>query len=298
MKRIGLVGLGRMGLGLTQRWLSKGFTVVGYDLFVTATIQHDSFSQVKELEQLVSNSDVIWLMIPAGDPVKTIVNELVLLCKAGAVVIDGGNSFFKDSVAAAQILQEKNINFLDCGVSGGLYGIEHGFSLMIGGQQKVFFEYEDIFKAVAAPYGYCYIGPSGSGHYVKMVHNGIEYALLQAYAEGFNLLKHGQYKDLDLAAISKVWQHGAIIDSFILKLVHEVLSEDQTFANISGKVAESGTGRWTVEEAREQSIPVKLIEDALTIRIESQISGGNYATKLVALLRNKFGGHAVEQLEN
>ena len=192
-------------------------------------------------------------------------------------------------------LKQKKIDFLDCGTSGGIYGAEHGFSMTIGGSFDIFTAVEPVFKLLAySPTSYLYVGASGSGHYVKMVHNGIEYALLEAYAEGFHLLHDGYYKNLDLAAISKVWLEGAIIRSWILELIYEILKEDQEFLSIKGSVGETGTGRWTVEEAHARSIPVALIEQAVAIRKESRETGGNYATKLVALIRHTMGGHPVE----
>lgn len=293
---IGLIGLGNMGQGLAQRWLNAGFNVVGFDPYAQKTLDHPHFKKVASLEEVTAMAQCIWLMVPAGDVVAQTVQQLAQLCKPGSVIIDGGNSFFKDSVKHAEFLKTKDIDFIDCGVSGGLFGLEHGFALMVGGDNIIFEQHESLFKALAAPDGYAYVGPSGAGHYVKMVHNGIEYALLQAYAQGFHLLKDGRYKHLDLEKISDVWQHGSIIDSFILHLIHDIFKDDQEFNNISGKVSQTGMGLWTVQEAHEQNIPVTLIEDALKIRDESNKTGGNYSTKLVALIRNKFGGHKVEKV--
>jgi 6-phosphogluconate dehydrogenase len=167
---------------------------------------------------------------------------------------------------------------------------------MVGGEKKIFESVEPLFAAIAAKNGYAYVGPAGAGHYVKMVHNGIEYALLQAYAEGFNLLKNGEYKDLNLLEVSRVWQHGSIIRSWILELAEKIFERDQQLANISGEIAESGTGRWTVDTAKNYNIPVDLIERALAIRAESRETGGDYATKLVALLRHEFGGHEYKKV--
>jgi 6-phosphogluconate dehydrogenase len=300
MERIGLVGLGKMGQALAARWLDAGFGVWAYDPYVFNNLgdvlNHNNFKRMSSLEELVQEVRTIWLMIPAGDAVTDAVQKLAELCSPGAVIIDGGNSFFKDSIAHAQVLSAKNIIFIDCGVSGGLLGHEKGFALMIGGDTAAYEQNENLFRALAAPGGYAHVGPSGVGHYVKMIHNGIEYALLQSYAEGFQLLREGRYKNLDLAKISDVWHHGAIIDSCILKLIHQVFIHDQELTHISGKVAQTGMGFWTVREAHEYKIPVPLIEDAVKIRDVSQKTGGNYSTKLVALVRNKFGGHTVETL--
>ena len=228
-----------------------------------------------------------------------ILEQLLLYLKPKDIIIDGGNSHFNDTVRRAEMLKLSHISFIDCGTSGGIHGKKDGFSLMIGGDKKIFLQLESIFKALAAPQGYAYMGSSGSGHYVKMVHNGIEYALMQAYAEGFELLKKGTYgKELDLAAISEIWSHGAVIRSWLLTLLHTILVKDQDLVRVSGRVDDSGTGRWTVEEAHAHNIAVQLIQDALSIREQSRINGGTYATKLVALLRQQFGGHAVHYEDN
>lgn len=290
-----VVGLGRMGSAVVYRLHNAGHQVVGYDpseqarqeaAMVGATI-------VSTLEECAHHAQIIWLMVPAGPIVDQVLKELQQHLNANAIVIDGGNSKFTDSIRRFQELKGSGIEFLDCGTSGGLHGKEIGFSLMIGGSKKAFDLAEPIFKAVAAKEGYGLVGPSGSGHYVKMVHNGIEYALLQAYAEGLQLLHEGEFKELDLAKITTIWQHGSIIRSWILELTHEILKKDQQLEAVSGSIAESGTGAWTVEEARKQKVPVKLIENALQIRAWSRETGGNYATKLVALLRLAFGGHVL-----
>ena len=296
MEKVGLIGLGNMGQALATRWLNAGFEVVGFDPYASVTIEHQHFKRVPSLEEVANSVSCIWLMVPAGDAVTQTVQKLAALCAPGTVIIDGGNSFFKDSVKHADFLRTQQISFLDCGVSGGLFGKERGYALMIGGDKKVFEQHEALFKALAARDGYAYVGASGAGHYVKMVHNGIEYALLQAYAQGFHLLKEGRYKDLDLAKISDVWHHGAIIDSFILELLHDIFKHDQAFTTISGKVAQTGMGLWTVREAHECKIPITLVEEAVKIRDASQKTGGDYSTKLVALLRKKFGGHAIESV--
>jgi 6-phosphogluconate dehydrogenase len=291
---IGVVGLGRMGRAITLRLLQAGHQVFGYDIY-PVTIPEPGFTQVATLPEITKHVHIIWLMIPAGPPVDQVVETLLPFLHPQDIIIDGGNSNFRDSIRRHEQLALQNIHLLDCGTSGGLAGLTNGFSLMVGGNYAAFQQCDSIFKALAARDGYGYTGPSGSGHYVKMVHNGIEYALLQAYAEGFHLLKHGYYKDLDLAKISHVWNNGSVIRSWILQLAHEIFIKDQDFTDIRGTIAESGTGRWTVEEAHRFHIPVKLIEDALMIRALSRETGGDYATKIVALLRNKFGGHPVEK---
>jgi 6-phosphogluconate dehydrogenase len=295
--RVGVIGLGRMGYAVAKRIFDAGHVVFGFDVDKDAVQRaHEvGIHTVKRIEQLIEHVDVYWLMLPSGPLVDQVIDVLKNCAHAESIIIDGGNSNFKDSIRRAQMLQALNISFLDCGTSGGLLGQEIGFSLMIGGQEHAYQQAMPVFEAVAMKSGYGYVGPSGAGHYVKMVHNGIEYALLQAYAEGFRIIKEGSYKDtpIDLANLSDIWMHGSVIRSYILELAHQVFQEDQDLSPISGEIAESGTGRWTVEEAIDRGIPAPMIMKALDIRAQSRMTGGDYATKLVAMLRNKFGGHAV-----
>lgn len=291
--KICVIGLGRMGYAIASRLLNDGHEVWGFDtdsnnLQSASSLGVETVSDVSDLKGFVN---IFWLMVPAGQVVDNIINQLLTFAKPGVVIIDGGNSNFNDSVRRYKVLKEKEINFIDCGTSGGVHGKELGFSLMVGGDKNIFDELEPIFRSLTVSGGYAYMGPSGAGHYVKMVHNGIEYALLQSYAEGFHLLKDGQYKDLDLAKISDVWNHGSIIRSWILDLAHNIFMENQELTDISGKIGENNTGRWTLDEAKNRGVPVDLIERALNIRAMSRKTGGNYATKIVALLRNQFGGH-------
>lgn len=295
--KISVIGLGRMGHAIAFRLMGAGHDVWGFDtdsnnLKLASDIGVNISSTVQEL---ASKVNVFWLMVPAGEIVDNVINQLSNVLKPGDIIVDGGNSHFSDSVRRYKMLKETQVNFVDCGTSGGVHGKELGFSLMVGGDKKIFDNLEPIFKALAAPGGYAYMGPAGSGHYVKMVHNGIEYALLQSYAEGFHLLKDGEYKDLDLAKISDVWNHGSIIRSWILDLAHNVFINDQDFSNISGQIGENKTGRWTLDEANDKNVPVDLIERSLEIRALSRKTGGNYATKIVALLRNQFGGHPLKK---
>lgn len=292
---IGVIGLGRMGCAIATRLKEYGHTVIGYDNNVTLCkkVQEEGIACVGSYAEVATNVEIIWLMVPAGHIVDTVLAEIYPYMQQKSVIIDGGNSHFSDSVRRANMLREHHIFFLDCGTSGGLQGKEIGYSLMIGGERIAYEYVEPIFKALAMPNGYAYMGPSGAGHYVKMVHNGIEYALLQAYAEGFQVLKEGRYKHLDLEKITQVWLHGSIIRSWILELTKNIFEHDQEFTTISGEVGGGQTGQWIVNEAHEQHIPVGLIEKALDIRKVSHKTGGNFATKLVALLRNEFGGHEV-----
>lgn len=296
--KFGLIGLGRMGMSIAHRVIAAGHEVVAFDPNPMAGEQAAALGArvVTCAADVAKATPVIWLMIPAGELIDNVIAEIRGNLSDGGIIVDGGNSWFKDSVRRARELAAQGINFLDCGTSGGLQGERIGFSLMIGGNAEAFVAMEQFFKAIAAPGGYAHLGPSGAGHYVKMVHNGIEYSVLQAYAEGIHLLHDGEYKHLDLAQVTQVWQHGSILRSWINELLHEVLAEDaEKIDTMSGAIGENLTGRWTLDEAEEHNVPMRLLNDALEIRAESRSSGGNFATKIVALLRNKFGGHAISK---
>ena len=299
---IGIIGLGRMGNAIACRLVLAGHQVMGFDpnpeAQEAAALQ--GILVCSTLTELAERTQIIWLMLPEGAITEKAFQELLTLLPAGAIIIDGGNSYYEDSIKRAHVALDKNILFLDCGTSGGIRGREVGFCLMVGGDTKAFETVYPLLVAIAAPDGVSLVGPSGAGHYVKMVHNGIEYALLQAYAEGFHILKEGHFKQehLNVAEISRLWNDGSIIRSFILELAHDIFKEDQELDTISGEVAESGMGLWTVQEADKHDISALLIDDALKIRAESRKTGGNYATKVVALLRNKFGGHAYKKINS
>jgi len=298
--KVGVIGLGRMGNAVAYRLIQGGQAVFGFDIDEEAKKDAESLGVriISSLQEMAKEVDIFWLMVPAGKIVDSTLNDLKKNLKKDDILIDGGNSKFTDSIRRAEELKQDSIYYLDCGTSGGLRGREIGFSLMIGGNEKAYEKAKPIFKAIAAPDSFGLVGPSGAGHYVKMVHNGIEYALLQAYAEGFHLLKDGYYSDLDLEKISRIWSKAAVVRSWILDLAHNVFKEDQELKSISGEVGGGQTGRWTVQEAEKQHIPVPLIKEALEIRDESKKTGGNYATKLVALLRNQFGGHSYKTIES
>lgn len=299
MKKIGIIGLGRMGSGIGHRLVNAGFNVLGHDLDQTnckkASDQGIIIAQSNE--EIAEQSDVIWLLVPAGKLVDTIIESIQHLC-TNKIIIDAGNSLFSDSIKRYHSLQKHTVSFIDCGTSGGIHGQKNGFCLMIGGEKKSFDLIEDQCKAIAQHNGYAYIGSPGSGHYVKMVHNGIEYALMQAYAQGLHLIHEGHFKNenLDLSQITNLWNNGSVIRSWLLELTHTIfITHGQKLDSISGSVKESGMGLWTIQEAEKQTVPVTLIKEAFDIRKESQISGGNYGTKLVALMRNQFGGHTFER---
>lgn len=295
--KISIIGLGRMGLSIVSRLIKAGHTVWGYDPQQDSRTQAEKLGActVSTIEELAGKTTIVWLMVPAGEAVDKVLSTLKPILQAADVIIDGGNSNFHETIRRHNDLQKCGIEYLDCGTSGGLKGREIGFSLMIGGNKKAFNLAEELFKAIAAKDGYGYMGPSGSGHYVKMIHNGIEYALLQAYAEGVHLIKEGHYPNLDLEEITKVWSHGSVIRSWITDLLNNIFTQDQNLESISGSIDENKTGRWTLEEAKKQGVPIDLIERSLDIRAWSRESGGNFGTKVVAMLRNQFGGHPIKK---
>lgn len=294
---VAVIGLGRMGEAVAERMVQAGHTVFGFDLNAQsrANAQKKGIIAVTDINQFAHHAvDAFWLFLPQGAIIDKVLENIVILAQPHAIIIDGGNSKFTDSVRRAKEMVVHQLRFLDCGTSGGIHGKENGFCLMVGGERDAYERAEPLFAAVACPNGYAYMGASGTGHYVKMIHNGIEYGLLQAYAEGFNLLKNGEFKDhnLDLEKIADVWNHGSVIRSWILELVHDIMRDEQLIDSISGAVDATGMGAWTVEEAHKTGIPVPVIEESLRVRNDSRVTGGDYATKVVALLRNKFGGHA------
>lgn len=298
--KLGVVGLGRMGLAIARRVLKSGIEVFAFDQNEMAKdeAKKAGIKTTQTLEDIAFKARIFWLMVPAGEVVDQVINKLKPKLQSGDIIIDGGNSNFHDSIRRAADLGKIGVNFIDCGTSGGLRGEEIGYSLMIGGDEEIYNKLTPIFRAIAAPNGFAHVGPIGAGHYVKMVHNGIEYALLQSYAEGFALLKtNNNYPDLDLEQISNVWMNGSVIRSWILELCHEIFKDDQNLKTISGAIGENKTGMWTLQEAKDQGVCVPMLEEALKMREWSRQTGGNYSTKLVAMLRHKFGGHPVEKLE-
>lgn len=295
--KFGIIGLGKMGNAIARRVLQGGFEVYGFDLDEQAKkdAKKMGVTIVEDLARLPEYVRVMWIMVPVGDPVDQTLKTLLPQLKKGDIIVDGGNSKYTDSIERAKMLESHGVHFLDCGTSGGIEGEKVGFCLMLGGESKVYDKLKPILECIAAPQGFGLVGPSGAGHYVKMIHNGIEYGLLEAYAEGFHLLHDGTYKDLDLEQVSGIWNHGSIIRSFLLQLAHNVFKERPDFKKISGEVAEGGTGLWTFENAKENNVPVPVIEESLKVRKWSRKSGGNWATKLIALLRQAFGGHAVKK---
>lgn len=297
--KIGVIGLGRMGGAIAERLAQNGHDVFGFDFNeqMKQEARKAGVHIVSSLAEMAREVRIFWLMVPAGDVVDSVIQELHPFLQTGDIIIDGGNSKFTDSIRRATALEAHHVSFIDCGTSGGLEGRNTGFCLMIGGKRHIFDHLEPIFSAVAAPGGYAYLGPSGAGQYVKMVHNGIEYALMQAYAEGLHLIKDGHFKEqhIDLEKVVALWNNGSIIRSWLLSLTHQALKEDQDLHTISGYVSETGMGQWTMEDARAHDIPMPALKEALETRSWSRQTGGNYGTKLIAMMRNKMGGHAFKQ---
>lgn len=298
---IGIIGLGNIGSAIGSRLIAAGYTVTGFDP------NQDAQEHAKKLG-IVAESSIaavahccrtIWIFVPASPSIDQIVEEIRVHGQPDDIIIDGGNSFFEDSIKRAVHLSQYNIHFLDCGTSGGIHGKENGFCLMIGGNKMIYEKLIPMFNVVATPQGYAYIGPSGTGHYVKMVHNGIEYGLLQAYAEGFSLLHHQtHFSSFDLQKIATLWNHGSIIRSWLLELTAQTFKEhSQSLENIGGAIQEGGTGRWTLQDAEKQHLSMPVLEAALKVREESRKIGGNYSTALISLLRNAFGGHPYKKKE-
>lgn len=299
---LGVIGLGRMGQIVVDRCLEAGHDVVAYDIDqanVAAAERAGATpaSTIDGLTTILNEDRRIWLMVPAGDPVDDALAELSEDLTSEDIVVDGGNSNFKDSIRRAETTQA---GYLDCGTSGGPAGAELGFSLMIGGPEWAYEEMKPVFEAVATgPMGYERMGPSGSGHYVKMVHNGVEYALMQAYGEGFELLANGRF-DLDLEAIARTWNNGAVIRSWLLELCEESFHEEgNDLGDVADEIRGGSTGSWTVQEALEQDVPVPLIYQALAERFDSRTGeSGRFSRRLANRLRYGFGRHEVPRREN
>ena len=286
--KIGLVGLGRMGAGMAERLRRSGHEVLGYD-------RNPAVTEVGSLPDLVAGLTpprVVWLMVPAGAPTEATLQEVAGLVGPGDIVIDGGNSYYKDSVRRAGELAAHGIGFLDVGTSGGIWGLEVGFCLMVGGPRDAFDLVEPVLAALAPANGYAYLGPSGAGHYAKMVHNGIEYGLLQAYAEGFDLLQAADF-GYDLHQLAGLWNNGSVIRSWLLELAERAFAKDPQLAGLKGYVDDSGEGRWTVIEAVERGVAVGVLAQSLFSRFTSR-EDNSFAMRVIAALRNEFGGHAVK----
>ncbi len=291
---LAMIGLGRMGGNMAKRLLAGGHRVVGYDRDqrAVAALEQDGGEGASSPEDAVARlqpSRAIWLMVPAGAPVQATIDLLLPRLSRGDVLVDGGNSNFKDSMRRAVQVHEAGCYFLDAGTSGGIWGLENGYCLMVGGEQAAFDLLEPALKTLAPPNGYAHVGSSGAGHFVKMVHNGIEYGMLQAYGEGFELLESSTF-GLDLHAISALWLQGSVVRSWLLELAERAFADDPHLAQIRGYVDDSGEGRWTVEAALEQATPAPAITLALMERFRSRQTD-SFAARTIAALRKQFGGH-------
>ncbi|HDH06223.1 MAG TPA: decarboxylating 6-phosphogluconate dehydrogenase [Nitrospirae bacterium] len=300
--RIGFVGLGKMGMNMVQRLLDNGHEVVAYARTTETVKRAEEKGAVgaKSLHDIVDRLKpprILWLMVPAGKTTEDSINKLAPLLGEGDILIDGGNSFYKDSMRRAEELKKKNISFLDAGTSGGIWGLKTGYCMMIGGDKDVFSKVEPIFRTLATENGYARVGPHGSGHYVKMVHNGIEYAMLQGYAEGFEIMNAKKDFNLDLRSIAGLWNHGSVIRSWLLELAESAFRKEPGLDSIRGYVEDSGEGRWTVAEAVEQSVPAPVITLSLLERFRSR-QDESFSAKVIAALRNEFGGHEVKKSSN
>ena len=300
--RMAMVGLGKMGANMARRLSRGGIEVVGYNRspeIVQTLAREEGLTPAASLAEVVgelSSPRVIWLMLPAGETTELAIGELIPMLAKGDIIVDGGNSNFHESVRRGQLCDAAGIGFMDAGTSGGVWGLANGYCLMVGGASEVVKEVEPALKVLApAPdRGWAHVGPVGAGHYTKMIHNGIEYGMMQAFAEGFALLRGKKEFALDLAQIAELWRHSSVVRSWLLDLSAEALKRDQTLESVAPYVADSGEGRWTVQESIDQGIPTPVLTLALQMRFTSQDKEG-YPYRLLSMMRNAFGGHAVKK---
>ena len=300
---LAMIGLGKMGLNMATRLVRGGHRVVGYDrsaesVAAAGKIGAAAAASLEDVVKSLSSPRIVWIMVPAGAPTEDTVRQLSGLLSNGDIVIDGGNSNYKESVRRAEMLESKGIDFVDCGTSGGIWGLEEGYSLMIGGKQPVVERLSPIFETLAPgrDKGWGYVGPHGAGHFVKMIHNGIEYGMMQSLAEGFDILRAKKEYALDLPKIAEIWRYGSVVRSWLLDLTARALHADPTLADLEPWVEDSGEGRWTVAEAIDHDVPAPIITLALEMRLVSR-DRENFAARLLAAMRNQFGGHAVKKVD-
>jgi 6-phosphogluconate dehydrogenase len=296
--RIGFIGLGRMGANMVRRLIRDGHEIVVYNRTPEKTkeIEGEGATASFSIEELVGKLEkprAVWIMVPAGDATEAQIAELLEHLEPGDTIIDGGNTNFHDDVRRHAMLKEHGIHYVDAGTSGGIWGLQNGFCLMVGGDREAVEPIEDVFRSLAPEDGYLHAGPPGAGHYVKMIHNGIEYGLMQAYAEGFEILHASEYP-LDLGAIADLWNHGSVVRSWLLELAVDAFRKNgEDLGELKGWVADSGEGRWTVQEAIDRDVPAPVITLSLQTRFRSR-QDDSYGAKVLAALRNEFGGHAVK----
>lgn len=297
--KIGMIGLGRMGGNMVRRLLKNKHEVVIYDRSIDSvkTIEKEGAIASNSIEEMIQKLDkkrIVWIMLPAGKPVENTIDELSKLMEENDIIIEGGNSYYKDDIRRSDSLVPRGIKYVDIGVSGGIWGLKIGYCMMIGGDKKDFEYVEPVLKSLAPPEGYLYCGPTGAGHFVKMIHNGIEYALMEAYGEGFQILESSPYgKELDYKKVSHLWNQGSVIRSWLLELMEDAFEKDPKLDKIEGYVEDSGEGRWTVHEAIDFNVNATTIAHALFKRFSSR-QQDSFSDKVVAALRDEFGGHGVK----
>ncbi len=301
--QLGMVGLGKMGANMSRRLMNDGHEVVGFDLDDEAVreLEADGAAGASSLEGLVRQLDppsVCWMMVPAGDPVDATIDALLPQLGEDDVLVDGGNSNYKDTLRRAERVQETGVHYVDVGTSGGVWGLEEGYSMMVGGSEAAVDQLRPAFETLAPgpDEGWGHMGEVGSGHFVKMVHNGIEYGVMQAYAEGFDIMHAKDEFDLDLKQVAETWRFGSVVRSWLLDLTARALAEDRELSDVAPWVDDSGEGRWTVKEAIDLDVPAPVITDALLSRLDSRVED-SYTHKLLAAMRNQFGGHDVKSSE-
>jgi 6-phosphogluconate dehydrogenase (decarboxylating) len=296
LKTVGIIGLGKMGLNLAQNAKDNGFQIIGYDEQPEQRqqAQKEGVTVAESVQELISQLEetkIVWTMVPAGEITENVICEVLGHLSKGDIIIDGGNSNYKETIQHAKLCEEKEVRMLDCGTSGGMSGARNGACLMVGGKESAFQEVASFFKAIACEEGVLYTGKSGSGHYLKMVHNGIEYGMMQALSEGFEILEACEF-EYDMESVAHVWNHGSVIRSWLVELAENAYRKDPKLANLLGKVDANGEGEWTVQSSLELKVPAPVIALSLLMRYRSK-QDDSYAGKVTAALRNEFGGHVV-----
>lgn len=295
---IGMIGLGKMGMNMVFRLLEGGHRVVVFNRTLSKEeIAIDKgatgSNSIEELVSKLSHPRVIWLMVPSGEATDEMLNDVLKYTQKGDIIIDGGNSYYKDSIRRTNLCGEKGIKFLDCGTSGGIWGLKEGYCVMVGGEDDAFGQCEPIFKTLAPKDGYLHTGKNGSGHFVKMVHNAIEYGMMEAYAEGFEIMKTSDF-NINLEKVAFLWDHSSVIRSWLLELVHNALKDDPELNNLKPIVDDSGEGRWTLQEAIDKAVPAPVIADSVFMRFRSR-QENSFAARMLAALRHQFGGHPIHK---